>query len=316
MTTLNRIKTAVLLGTQRFEVTLDSVVQNLHDGGPIAAVTCGWQERELEDEALRRYLGVEVVNLELRRRSEEVFEEDQELAEAHNHRQQVLRHKQDFYRIRLQFQLEAHRLLRRRSAPEEVHEEEKAASLTAIRTLDDYHLETCAEAHRRFEAATDINRRPSLARHRREIAEILKDCRSLAISGGHVASISNRLSLFGLSEALDGHIVFAWSAGAMAISDRIVLYHDSPPQGPGAAEVMDRGLGWVPGIVVLPEPEKRLRRDDPDRVGVLASRFRPARSLAFPAGTQIVWSRGAIQDTQGVLELDTDGAVQPLRASS
>ena len=48
----------------------------------------------------------------------------------------------------------------------------------------------------------------------------------------------------------------------MAISERVVLFHDSPPQGPGAAEVLDAGLGLVGDVVVLPQPEFRLRLDD------------------------------------------------------
>ena len=306
------MRSAVLLGTQRFEVTLDSLVEAHRDDRPMAAITCGWRERELEDEPLRRHVGVEVINLRLRERLDEVFRADPELAEAHRHRQQVLRHKQEFYRIRLQFALEAHRVIKGRSAPAEVHEKEEAVALAALQTLDSYHLDNCIDIIRRFEAETNVFGRPEVARHRDEIAEIMAKCGSLAISGGHVATIINRLRLFGFSDFIDGHIVYAWSAGAMAISDRIVLYHDNPPQGPGAAEILTEGMGWVPGMVILPEPEKRLRMTEPDRVSILAARFQPARSLAFPAGAHLVWRAGNVVDSSGIIELAADGHISPL----
>ena len=309
------MRAAVLLGSQRFEASLDNLVKSVHDGGPMAAITCGWREREAEDEALRSHVGVELVNLELRRRLDEILQVDKELAEAHRHRQQVMRHKQDFYRIRLQFALEAHRVIRARSAPEEVHREEEDLALAALKALDSYHLGNCVEILERFDDEMDVYNRPEVARHRQEIAEIMSKCSALAISGGHVATIINRLRLFGVSDFIDGHVVYAWSAGAMAISDRIVLYHDSPPQGPGASEILTPGLGWVPDVVVLPEPEKRLRVADVGRVSTLARRFRPARSLAFPSGTYVVWANQRISRANGVIELGDDGQTARLEAS-
>ena len=309
------IRTAVLLGTQRFEVTLDSQVKALHDGGPMAAITSGWQEREEEDDALRRHVGVELVNLRLRQRQEQVFQVDEELREAHRQRQQLLRQKQEFYRIRLQFALEAHRVIRARTAPQELQEREQGAALAALQTLDEYHCDACVEIYDRFEVDTNLFERPEVVRHREEIRQILQRCKSVAISGGHVAAIINRLAFFGITDMLDQHVIFAWSAGAMAITDRVVLYHDRPPQGPGAAEVLTRGQGWVPDMVVLPEPEKRLRMTDRYRVGILAARFSPARCMAFPAAAHLVWQNGRIVDASGVIVLHSDGRITPLEAS-
>lgn len=312
---LQPIRTAVLLGTQRFEVTLNNHVRALHDGGPMAAITCGWQEREDEDEALRHHVGVELINLQLRQRMEDVFQSDEDLREAHRQRQQLLRQKQEFYRIRLQFALEAHRVIRGRAAPPELHEKEQGAALAALQALDDHHRNACVEIYRRFEVETNLFQRPEVIRHRQDIQQVLQRCRSLAVAGGHVATIVNRLAFFGITELLDQHVVFAWSAGAMAVTDRVVLYHDRPPQGPGAAEILTRGQGWVPNLVVLAEPEKRLRMNDKYRVGILAARFSPARCLAFPAGTHLIWQSGRIVDFAGILALHSDGRLAPLEAS-
>jgi hypothetical protein len=74
----------------------------------------------------------------------------------------------------------------------------------------------------------------------------------------------------------------------MAISERVVLFHDSPPQGPGAAEVLDAGLGFVGDVVVLPQPEFRLKLGDRQRLKVMVRRFAPATCIAMPARSRML----------------------------
>ena len=62
------------------------------------------------------------------------------------------------------------------------------------------------------------------------------------IAGGHVASLLNRLKLFDVLGLAAGKPIFAWSAGAMVLTDRIVLFHDYPPYGSDIAQVLDAGL--------------------------------------------------------------------------
>ena len=240
-----------------------------------------------------------------------VFRDDPELREAHRQRQAALRYRQDVYRIRLEHLLEADRVISLREAPPDVAEEQAQASLASIRDLDAWHLELCAKLRSEYEARWDLPSRPVLARHREEITEAVAVCDAVAISGGHVATLVNRLVLFGIGPLLRGKTVFAWSGGAMALSDRVVLFHDSPPQGPGASEVLDAGLGVVPNVVVLPEPERRLRIDDRDRVQRLARRFAPASCLAFPARSRVTLRDGVLGNGHGVKLLKTDGAVVP-----
>lgn len=306
----------VLLGAQRFDTTLGAEVRSLMVQGPVALVTSGWQERELEDGALAEHLGCETVNLRLHARAEEVFHEDEELAVGHREKQVKLRHKQDFYRIRLEHELEANHVIYQRKAPADVLEEEGGASIAAIRSLDDYHLSQCARIHKEYENRYQPFERPSIKRHRAEIADALSRCVAVAIAGGHVASLLNRLRLFGIKELLDGHILFAWSGGAMVVSDRVVLFHDSPPQGPGASEVLDEGLGLIGGAVVLPHPETRLRLNDPERVSVLARRFSPANCLAFPDGAHVTVRGSSVERPTGVMRLCEDGSTESLEESS
>ena len=48
---------------------------------------------------------------------------------------------------------------------------------------------------------------------------------ALAIAGGHVGVLLRCLKLFGVSPPAELPVV-AWSAGAMALTDRVVLYND------------------------------------------------------------------------------------------
>ena len=111
----------------------------------------------------------------------------------------------------------------------------------------------------------------------------------MAIAGGHVAVLLNRMRLFDLAPLLAGKLVVAWSAGAMAVSERIVLFHDSPPQGPGNPEVFDAGLGLCTGVLPLPHADRRLRLEDPVRVDLFARRFSPSICAILDPGARWDW---------------------------
>lgn len=297
----------VLLGAQRFDPTLGAAVKELGIEGRIATITAGWQERESEDEELSAHLQNRTVNLRLHQRGEDVFLHDPELRDAHRERQDVLRHRQDFYRIRLEYELEADRVIRQRTAPAEIMAEQAEASNDTIRELDRAHLANCVMQHTAFQEGWRLHERPSVAKHRKEIAGIIDDCDAVAIAGGHVATLINRFSLFGIGDLVKDKTVFAWSGGAMAVSERVVLFHDDPPQGPGATEVLDAGLGLCPGAVFFPEPEKRLRLDQKDRMARLTRRFAPALCLLLPARSRVTFRDGQFSSANGVLKLRPSG---------
>ncbi|HLT40481.1 MAG TPA: hypothetical protein VK034_29585, partial [Enhygromyxa sp.] len=167
----SRPRYVVLLGAQRFDSTLGSVVRRLECDGPIALITAGWREREDEDEPLRSHLACETVNLRLYHRAEQVLARDRELAEAHRAKQTKLRHKQDFYRIRLEHELAANHVIRQRRAPAEVLVEEEQASIAAIRQLDAYHLAQCRKVKAEYEATARPHERPAVREHREELRE-------------------------------------------------------------------------------------------------------------------------------------------------
>ena len=75
----------------------------------------------------------------------------------------------------------------------------------------------------------------------------------------------------------------------MAIAERMVMFHDSPPQGPGNAEIMGEGLGLARRIVVLPHATHRLRLEDTERVSLFARRFHPDRCVTLDQDERAVW---------------------------
>ena len=300
----------ILLGAQRFDPSAAAAAAEAGLEGPFATITAGWQEREDEDGELDAHLGGGTVNLRVYRRVGEAARRDPELLAAHRARQRELKHRQDFYRVRLEHELAAAHVVATRAAPPALLADEDETSVTALRVLDRWHLAKCDEVAARFEAEWRPLERESVQLARAEIARDLTGCGAVVITGGHVGALLTRLRLLGLADLLAPLPLLAWSAGAMALTERVVLYHDRPPQGPGASEVLARGLGLVPGVVALPEPERRLRLDDPERLSLLARRFAPALCLGLPARACVAVRGGRPEAAHGVIAVRTDGGTR------
>jgi len=280
----------VLLGPQRETPTVAAVVEELGLEAPPAIVTAGWEERESEDTELREHLGRPVVALGLWPRAEAVFHADPEVRTLLYERYDRLRALQDLYRLRLAPQLAACRALLERTdpgAPDALHGPEVDDAIDALRRLDAHHLRRTAALDDEILGRIDAPRRPALARDREELARALEGCGAVLIAGGHVGILLNRLRLFGVLELSAQLPIVAWSAGAMALCERVVLFHDSPPQGPGDPEVYARGMGLVHGVVPLPHARYRLRLSDPARVALFARRFAPDVCAPLDGGEQL-----------------------------
>ncbi len=312
----------ILLGPQRRSPALAAAFDRAGVSGPVAAVTAGWQEREGEDEELAEHLGLPVTDLRLHRRSDQVFTADPELFRAYRGRQNRLRQLQDLYRYRLDFAIEPARELLRRDGDPELLAPERQAAIAALRRLDDEHRRRITAVRRDFERRLRPHRRPAVETHRREIAEILERSAAVVIAGGHVAVLANRLRLFGVAELIAGRRpgfglpIFAWSAGAMALGERIVLFHDRPPWGAGNAEVLDVGLGLYRGLLALPDARNRLRLEDSARVALFARRFAPDLCAALDEGAAIRRDEaGGWRSLAGGYRLSAAGEVQELEAA-
>jgi len=300
----------VLCGAQHADPSLPHVLRELGVTGSVALVTAGWQEREGEPGVVADP-GVPAVELALHARGEQVFANDAELAAAYKARQLRLKLMQDTYRVRLEYAAQAARAVAVRSVDPELVAEENVASLALIRQIDRDHLDRCRAVHAAFEAAWQPLTRAVLARHVRELRRAIEPTSAIVIAGGHVAVLLNRLRLFGIAELAGGRPIVAWSAGAMALTDRVVLFHDDPPHGQAISEVLDTGLGLAPGLVVLPEPRLRLNLTDAVRVSELAERYAPAVCVAVDHAAQIWIDGGRAVRAVSAQRLDPSGTVEP-----
>ena len=279
-----------LLGPQRHEPNLAQAIAVHGIRGPIATVTAGWEEREDEDHELDAHLGGRSVNLRLWQLTDRLLQEDRELLTLMRERHDRLRGLQRRYRKQLNHYVEAALGLLRESGQTGEDGLLDALTLEAIETVrafDARHLGHVCDIHDEFDERMKLAERDSVQRGRHEIVQRLAPCDALCIAGGHVAILLNRLrivDLLGLSGSMP---IFAWSAGAMALGSRVVLFHDNPPQGYGHAEVLDVGLGLYDGLLPLPHASKRLRLADANRVGLFARRFAPDLCLALETHSHV-----------------------------
>jgi phosphoserine phosphatase len=306
-------RTVVLLGPQRLVPTLKDAIEPLLDAGDsVAAVTAGWEERETEVDELARHLGRAVTNLELYRRAEEAFGRDPDLQGALLGLHEKLHALQQLYRLRLRYLAPAAEELLLRDGQQDLLEPERDSAFAHLRSLDEHHLARVASLRREFLAEWEPSARPAIAEHRAEIASCLDRSAALCIAGGHVRILVNRLWIFDLVGLLGRDLpIVAWSAGAMALTERVVLFHDNPPQGKGWAEVLGPGLGICPGLVALPHARRRLHLEDSVRVQLLSRRFPEATCVALDERTELTFDGRSWLATAPTLQLTAGGALAP-----
>jgi len=305
---------AVLLGPQR-RPTVDSVLRSLGLEGPFATVTAGWQEREPDDGELNSLLGGQGLALGLYQRWLDVQERDPEYAAASRAVDAILDEMQDLYLLRLDYALQAVYALQRRAARDKLSGTftERVASpvaqaVAAVRALDAAHLAHVNQVRREFFARLQPHDRPVIATHRAEVADLLGSAGALIVAGGHVGVLAEVLHLFNVAAVLRSPVI-AWSAGAMALADRIVLFGDRSPQGPGHAEVYGSGLGITRDLVLLPHARARLLLDNALRMSVFAQRFAPARCVLLESGSRVELSGDGAGPPPGARIVAEDGHV-------
>ena len=280
----------------------------------MATVTAGWQEREVDDAELRELVGVRSVNLALHARLLAVYEEDREYAHAEREHEAALAELRQLYLVQLDHALSAaYDVARRSDARPRLRDRALTDSLRIVQLLDEQHLQRIGDFQQAFYDAWLPQERTALARHREEIQHLLEGSSALAIAGGHVGELARVLHLFHVAPHLPARVV-AWSAGAMALTERVVLFHDFVPHGVAQTEVYGSGIGVVPGVIALPHARRRLRVGDRIRMAVLARRFAPDRCLVLDDNSRVTLHEdGALPPDARVL--DIEGHIATLEAA-
>ena len=162
-------------------------------------------------------------------------ERDPEFARGERRLAAVLEELQDLYLLRLDHALQAVYAVQRRSDGRRLRADELAEAIGAVRDLDAAHLRRVGAVRGEFYEGLRPHDRPVIAEHRADVTGLLADAAAVAVAGGHVGVLADTLHLFNIAASLRSPVI-AWSACAMALTDRIVLFNDRAPQGPGHPE--------------------------------------------------------------------------------
>ncbi len=290
-----------LLGPQRFLTTAGTIVQSVAPEGSVATVTAGWQDRETADDELDEVMGGRSRNLRLYERLTDVLETDDHFAEHALAHRDAMDELAGIYSLRLQRSLDSVYAVARRAAREDIAEAAFTDAVRDVRDIDAWYLRTVDQLYGELEAVASPADSEQVGRHRDEVAEVLRDAAVIAVAGGHVGILIRCLRLFDAVPARETPVV-AWSAGAMALTERVVLYNDLGPQGVQGAELWDRGAGRVRDVVAMPHARRRLRMDDPVHTRVFVHRFAPATCLLLDDGTTVeLTPEGGVPDGARVL---------------
>lgn len=299
--------TTYLLGPQRFLRTAGSTARQVAPSGTVATVTAGWRGRESDDAELDEALDGRSRNLRLYKRFLDVLATDTEFAAAALEYSQGVDEAAALYSLRLQRTLDIVYAVQRRTARPDITDSAVVAAIQSVRDVDAWYLSVVTQLQRELELTAPPEDSEVIQAHRDEIAEILADAAALAIAGGHVGQLLRCLKLFDVRMPV-GLPVVAWSAGAMAITDHVVLYNDTGPEGIRGGELWDVGMGRVHGVIAMPHARRRLRLDDPARTRVFVRRFAASTCLLLDDGTRVRFDAdGQVPD--GARILTPDGTV-------
>lgn len=287
----------VMLGPQGNRPNLATAFEALGNDGPVVSITAGWRDSEGEVDGVAGDIGRPVRDLGIYQRAEAIFAREPELQALHRERQDKLHELQQLYRVRLTAAMSAARKLLRSEGDPDLLKLEQRAAITQVRGLDRHHVRRIAAIHRDFNERRAQLSVPTARQQREEVDQMLRDAGVVLIAGGHVAVLLNRIRLFRLEPLLAEKTVIGWSAGAMVLGERIVLFHDNAPQGRRDAEVLDAGLGIVNGLVPLPHARERLDWTRPVRMLLFARRFAPSKCVTLDAGSQVRIEDGRVTAT-------------------
>jgi hypothetical protein len=274
---------AFVLGPQR-RPTLGPVVGALDLAAPVATVTAGWAEREPDDAELDALLGGRSTNLRLHARWQDVLARDPAYADAERQYRAALRAHRALYQLRLDAALRGLREVTRYDGDDAVRSAARTDAEAVVRLVDEQHLARVREARASFEDTWRPGERDAVAEHRSAVSHVAGSASALVVTGGNVEVLLHVLRLFAVPAP---PAVIAWSAGAMALTERVLLFHDRTPYSPSDAEFLDSGVGWLRGCVLLPHARRRLRTDDPVRMAELAARAAPARCVVLDDGVRL-----------------------------
>ena len=280
----------VLLGPQRGHPRIREALAHHGCHGRVAVISAGWRHDEAELSALTRDLGDRIDHIPLYQWFDAHRLADPALAKAYSRRQQRIIDYKGAYRDQLTQTMAAVAAMEARVERDpELYGPELHFTHQALRALDARALSRLNELRAEDPTTSQPWDLPGVRAKHDAAAEILSRADAVLVAGGHVGVLRNRMFFFGLDVLLPAALargtgVFAWSAGAMVLTDQIFLFYDDPPEGEGHAEILDSGLGLLPGLRLFPHARRRLRLHDHARMSRLVDRLQPADVVTLEPG--------------------------------
>ena len=291
-----------ILGPQRPKPNISDAINAHCRRGPIAIISAGWRYDEREIQDLTRDLKREVYHLPLYEWFDEMGIHEPELAGLHRMRQRQIKAYKKVYQLHLRSALNVWGQVRDLwKSHRDIYDQDEIEACQHVQEIDNRCVTRLEEIRDDFSALQQPWLHETAIPLFENIAYTFSQCAAIVITGGNVAVLRNRMYFFGLEhllrEALDeGRHIFAWSAGAMALTDRIVLYYDDPPLGVRYPEILDTGLGLLNDTILLPHASTRLKLSDPERIEKFARRFEPATCICLENGAHIVYDEDGVED--------------------
>lgn len=299
----------IMLGPVGEGAAVATELASLGVDGAVALVTAGWEEAERNDADLDRAIGGGTRNLGLYGRRLDIMESDPEYAAADRAFRAAIADMREVYLVQLRYALRGvdavrqHAAKARRLAGGELEE-----AVETVRNLDERYAARLVEAHDEFYDAVPPHERDVIASHRAEVAAIVAECAAVAVAGGHVRVLTESLHLANLGAVLGERPMVAWSAGAMAVAERVMVVddHDLADR---PDEILDSGIGVVHGVVPIVAARQRLRADDRNRLAVLARRVAPRVCVLLDEGDRLPCDADGMPDFQLARVVAPDGTV-------
>lgn len=310
----------LLLGPQRPVINLGIAVEKANiPKGPMAVISAGWQEAEGDIDDVFEQVQRPLIDLGIYQKAEHLTTAYPEFAAAYRERQEHLKDLQRLYRLRCKQLMIAARLALRAEASPEILETEQHHAMSQVRELDRHHLRSMQAIHARYDQTFDALTDGEISAFSAEISKSLAACESLLITGGNVIVLLNRINLFNLTKMLAEKHLVAWSAGAMVLSDTLILFHDKTPLGRRDPEVVSKGCGIIPGYVFLPDAQRRIRKSDAVRTRLMCRRFAPSQCVTLNNGAGLLFESQALQPDKlkiadQVTVMTRDGTFEKLSA--
>jgi len=297
-----------ILGPQGPQENLVSLINQLINAGtlsknpsPIAVVSTGWRHDEDSIDALVEALPINLSLLPLYGWFDLLGNKEPDLSQMHADRQKKIKQHKEFYREQLHFHMNLWKKYNIRRQANAAFKTEEDTAFKNLKRCDDEMLASLENIRTSYPKLQQAWLHPSAKQYHEKIKEELNRAQALLITGGHAAVLRNRFIFFGMHRLLkdfllSGKPIIAWSAGAMVLTDKIVLYYDNPPQGEGHAEILDYGIGLLPRMIFFPHAHERLNLDSSSRIKQLAKRFDPYLCIGLENGAKLHFNGRDLKD--------------------